>query len=1008
MRVMALLWVVLLTAGGSAAEPDGTAEQLLRAAGRRAGLCVHVTAGSGKEDLTVGLARDGRLLVQRLCVDRGAVRAVRRAVREAGLYGQVSVDHADASRLPYADDLVNLVLVGDARRLREAGLSAKEILRVLCPGGVALLGGPAPNGNAAKSDGVVLAGGGRWSVLRKPRPARMDDWTHRTYDASGNCVSRDTAVGPLGSLRWIAGPCWPMGTGYQVSNGGLLSAGGRVFGVTLNDVTNIPHTPQKRNHRWLLTARDAYSGLLLWRRTIGRPMRRDGQEFGNLVVASLNRVYAVFGGELVALDAATGRTAQTLLKDASGSGRLLHVPPMLLLAGPKAIHAIDAATGKLRWRREAAVRDVVAADGKVFCAVDAHSRLVCLDAADGVQHWQADLSGFKGRKKQLLFAAGGVAVFVWERNWQKGENGIAAFSAADGKRLWTHEYASSRATWADCVWFVGGSIWRRDGRSGLVALSPADGQPTRRLTLKGGYCGGCVRNIATTRYLISTRPPNLFAWSDGSMRPFRGSRHGCRAGVIVANGLYYSQPHGCKCVRESLRGFVAFGAAGEPAPKAGPLLERGGAAAPSPGPDEASATDWPAFRHDAERTGGTSCELPAELTLIWEAGLADQRLPPGLLADEWRASPLGGDRLTGPTVAGGVVCAALPHAHRIVALDVATGRARWSFTAGGRIDTPPALHAGLCLFGSYDGWVYCLRADDGRLVWRLRAAPGERRVVAFGQLESPWPVIGGVLVDGGIAYFVSGRSSATDGGLRLTAVEPAGGKLLWSQPIAAACSDLLVMEDGALRLAGGGSASLRFDPKTGRAMRKIASAGFRWNYAGKIRTLWGGPNRVLDRSWRVLSVNDTASHWMRIKQGYGPHEGHLLAASADRKRIFAFKFRYVHWSKVKEEASEFGGELVAWEGGKEAWKVDVPDDFQVEALLPAGKVLVAAGPTDRFRRTGGGRLWLLAAADGRKIRDVRLSARPAAAGLAVAGGRLFLAAADGVLRCYGDRSGDAR
>ena len=44
-------------------------------------------------------------------------------------------------------------------------------------------------------------------------------------------------------------------------------------------------------------------------------------------------------------------------------------------------------------------------------------------------------------------------------------------------------------------------------------------------------------------------------------------------------------------------------------------------------------------------------------------------------------------------------------------------------TAGGRIDTPPTIADGLCLFGSHDGWVYCLRAADGRLAWRFRAAP---------------------------------------------------------------------------------------------------------------------------------------------------------------------------------------------------------------------------------------------------------------------------------------------
>lgn len=53
------------------------------------------------------------------------------------------------------------------------------------------------------------------------------------------------------------------------------------------------------------------------------------------------------------------------------------------------------------------------------------------------------------------------------------------------------------------------------------------------------------------------------------------------------------------------------------------------------------------------------------------------------------------------------------------------------------------------LFGSRDGWVYCLQASDGQLVWRFRAAPEERKMMAFEQLESTWPVHGSVLVQKG-------------------------------------------------------------------------------------------------------------------------------------------------------------------------------------------------------------------------------------------------------------------
>ena len=78
--------------------------------------------------------------------------------------------------------------------------------------------------------------------------------------------------------------------------------------------------------------------------------------------------------------------------------------------------------------------------------------------------------------------------------------------------------------------------------------------------------------------------------------------------------------------------------------------------------------------------------------------------------------------------------------HAIHAIDAGSGERLWSYTAGGRIDSPPTYDRGRLLFGSANGYVYCLRASDGALAWRFRAAPHDRRIVAYGQLESAWPV----------------------------------------------------------------------------------------------------------------------------------------------------------------------------------------------------------------------------------------------------------------------------
>lgn len=71
-----------------------------------------------------------------------------------------------------------------------------------------------------------------------------------------------------------------------------------------------------------------------------------------------------------------------------------------------------------------------------------------------------------------------------------------------------------------------------------------------------------------------------------------------------------------------------------------------------------------------------------------------------------------------------------------------------------------------------------LRTADGQLAWRFQAAPADKLLCAFGQLESPWPVHGSVLVAEDTAYFAAGRSSHLDGGIRLYALEASSGDVL--------------------------------------------------------------------------------------------------------------------------------------------------------------------------------------------------------------------------------------
>ncbi len=174
---------------------------------------------------------------------------------------------------------------------------------------------------------------------------------------------------------------------------------------------------------------------------------------------------------------------------------------------------------------------------------------------------------------------------------------------------------------------------------------------------------------------------------------------------MPCNGLIYTPPHDCACFLGSLlNGFCALApeskmpslntAMEEPRLVRGPAYEQifpSQAALPDP-------CEWPTYRHDPARSGVAGSGVPSELQAVWQAALHG--------------------RLSAPTVAAGKVFVAESDAHTLHALDARSGNRQWQFTADGRIDSPPTVYAGRVLFGSADGWVYSLRAADGKLAWR--------------------------------------------------------------------------------------------------------------------------------------------------------------------------------------------------------------------------------------------------------------------------------------------------
>ena len=1012
-----------------------TAEQslsnaFLKASGLKAGLCVHLGCGDGR--LTAALARGKNFLVHGLTSDQASAEKARRYLQSQNLCGQVSVETADFSSLPYADNLVNLIVADALPELAGARGYAplmKEIMRVLCPNGLAFLGqrsgatGPLLSEKDLKKALAeaeikgyeILAQNGIWAKIQKPRPREMDEWTHRGHDAGSTFVSQDEAIGQISGVRWVAGPYWPLGW-RKDGNAGMVTTNGRNFYKTFNWASTLSKTPLERYEEWYLVARDAHNGLPLWVRPFKHSYASkwttgEGALQKNLVAVE-DRVYAVLDGDVVACDAATGNIV-THFEKKSSPKKLLVDKGLLIVVGNDSVRSFDAATGKSRWKYPARPDEALIGDGSLFLTTDNQRKLASLDVETGKEHWRKDVSSwFTGNHKKLFYCKGGVLVFTWGK---RSKGGLHVASAKDGKHLWSRECAGKKGTrWL--FLFLDGLIWVQSvekGKEGdrwqnvLDGFDPLTGERKRRFgPLARGVSGGCCPNVATESYFLSTRPLTLFRVRDGKTFRFAAGRHPCKSGFVVGNGLIYSMPHGCgKCVgTENLRGFIAFapqGSTGKAAPSNEwgadfeKRLQKGRAFGKVTG--SASSADpeseWPTFRHDPQRSGSTRNSIPNDVRQIWEISLLSRKKPAPLLTEDWIAKPLGGDLMTCPVVAEGMVLVSLVDAHRVLALDAESGEKRWSYPTGGRLDTPPTIHNGLCLFGSRDGWVYCLRMKDGELVWRFRAAPEDRRIVAFGQLESLWPVVGGVLVDRGLACFLAGRSSDADGGMAFYAADLMTGKIVEMDRNIRGPGDILVSDGSTIRIAE--NSKFGFTPKSKSRSEPVKKAYLR------------GMRPLLDRSWHAHTARGSylMNRNYRHRYTFGDQTGQLIVGSTDKRRVFAFRFKGMKRISRNKSIPVPGGTLTSWEGESAAWSIDIPEPFQIESMVLAENILIIGGPSDKYHREGGGTLRMLSAKDGKTIRELKLDTAPVPEGMAAAGGRLYVSTYDGKLLCFGKSGG---
>jgi len=776
--------LLIAAAGILLSQPDVSLasqnQPLLDRIGVTRGICV--VLGDAGCERALQLADDSELLIYLQLPRAEDVLAAREIADKAGLYGnRIFIEKGSPAKLHLADNLADaLIAVG-----RETGVSEAEALRILRPGGKALLGR---------------------NVLVKPPLEGVDDWSHPYHGPDNNPQSQDKVILAPYMTQFMAEPRYaPLPQVTVTSDGRVFKAFGHV-------------AFKKREEPFLnkLVAFNGYNGTILWQRDLveGVMIHR------NTMIATPATLYLGDDKSCKMIDTATGRLKDEIVPPVKRAGgtfwkwmamedgvlyalmgeqeqrdetkrwrRQQHGWPWSPISkgfnqpeNPwgfgRNLLAIDPESKKILW----SYREDEPIDSRAMCMKNGRiyifrfgAYLACLDAKTGNVLWRKTPDNGPALFKSLGTYLGRQD---WRTNWRTtcylkcSDNALyfagpaigklLAVSAEDGNIIWENPYSNFQLVLRDdALYGLSGQI----DKHSCMKFDPMTGKVLSEIDISRR---ACTRPTGSADAIFFRANGGSVRLDTAANRPqwISPMRPVCQDGVIVANGLLYWWPSVCDC-QLSIYGVTSLGPAGGfdfyPTATEEQRLEKGAGNLTKVASFSESAADWPAFRADNTGSATSAATIPNKAKLLW-------RFEPK--AKFSAATPLP----TAPVTAGGLVFVSGPDGI-VRAFDAASGDLRWKAYTGGAVRIAPTIWKGRALVGSGDGWVYAFEAQTGRLLWRFRAAPAERTIPVYGSLMSTWPAASGVLVADGIAYAAAGIVNYD--GTYVYALDAETGKIKW-------------------------------------------------------------------------------------------------------------------------------------------------------------------------------------------------------------------------------------
>ena len=423
----------------------------------------------------------------------------------------------------------------------------------------------------------------------------------------------------------------------------------------------------------------------------------------------------------------------------------------------------------------------------------------------------------------------------------------------------------------------------------------------------------------------------------------------------------------------------------------------------------AGAADWPAYRHDLARSGVTQEALAAPLHRQWVHAAAHAPRPawpePGR-----ELNRLAFDCAYDVTVAKGLAYFGSSADHKVYAIDLGTGRERWSFFTEGPVRFAPTIEASRLFVASDDGRLYCLSAADGKLLWRFDGGPRQEKIMGNGRMISRWPLRAGVGVEDGVVYVTAGMWPSE--GVYVYALRAEDGTILWEnatsgmsyvrQPhpgsfsmTGVAPQGYVLGRDGRIFVPTGRNVPAAYDRETGKLLY-YRSAPTGWG------NRWGGCWNFLAAGW-LFAWRGHIGPDIDVRLGeYPPDKNDGLvvfdAATGKEKREFTGKFDAVVSGNTLYASG--GGNVTAYD--LKAWLAGAKAAACTKWETPHGRAYTLIMAGDTLAVGGKGTVTTLAAETGRVLWKDEVKGQARA--LAAADGRLLVSTTEGRIYCYGRKA----